>query len=404
MPAKSKKSKSPKARRKSALKPTRRAAAAKARPVSILIGTRKGAFILKSDGGRRSWTLGAPLFLGHIVHHMVQDPRNPPVILIAARTGHLGHTIFRSADSGKTWKEATRPPAFRKVPEGQTGLVVDHVFWLTPGHASEPGVWYAGTSPQGLFRSEDGGDTWDGVNGFNENPDRTTWCGIDGGTPDGPKLHSVIVDPRDANHLYIGMSSGGVMESKDRGRNWSGLLGGMEVVTGFDVKIQAAHDPHCVRLHPLMPDRLYQQNHCGIYRIDRPSSTWVRIGKTMPAKVGDVGFPLVLHPRDPDTCWVFPMDGTDVWPRTSPGGNPAVYGTKNGGKTWQKLSAGLPKSNAWFTVKRQAMTADSAAPAGIYFGTTSGEIWGSRNEGSRWSCLAMHLPHIYSLETATLSR
>lgn len=282
--------------------------------------------------------------------------------------------------------------------------MVDHVFWLTPGHASEPGVWYGGTSPQGLFRSEDGGATWEGLDGFNENPQRDVWCGVDGGTPDGPKLHSVIVDPRDAAHLYIGMSSGGVMESRDRGRSWSALIDGLEVVQGFDVKVQSIHDPHCVRLHPLQPDRLYQQNHCGIYRLDRPSTRWVRIGKNMPAEVGDVGFPIVLHPRDPDTCWVFPMDGTDVWPRTSPGGVPAVYETRDGGRSWKKLAAGLPKDNAWFTVKRQAMATDGANPAGIYFGTTGGEVWGSRDEGRRWSCLVRHLPHIYSVETATGAR
>ncbi len=374
------------------------------RPLALLVGTRKGAFILRSESGRRRWRLDAPQFLGHIVHHMVQDPRKPEEILVAARTGHLGPTVFRSSDSGVTWSEASRPPAFRKVPEGETGRVVDHVFWLTPGNPSEPGVWYGGTSPHGLFRSEDGGVTWEGVDGFNENPDRPRWCGGDG-TPDGPKLHSVLVDPRDAAHLYLGLSSGGVMESLDRGRTWSALIDGLEVVAGFDfdAKDQRFHDPHCVRLHPKMPDRLYQQNHCGIYRIDRPSTTWVRVGKSMPAKTGDVGFPMVLHPRNPDVCWVFPMDGTDVWPRTSPGGVPAVYGTRNGGKTWKKLASGLPESNAWFTVKRQAMTADDGDPAGIYFGTTSGEIWGSRDEGGRWSCLSKHLPHIYSLEIATLA-
>jgi hypothetical protein len=371
--------------------------------VTLLIGTRKGAFLLRSDGSRRAWTLREPLFLGHIVHHVVQDPREPVVMLAAARTGHLGPTVFRSVDGGRSWKEAARPPAFRKVPDGETGRVVDHVFWLTPGHASEPGSWYAGTSPQGLFRSEDGGASWTGVDGFNESPDRPLWCGGDG-TPDGPKLHSVLVDPRDRAHLYLGMSSGGVMESLDGGRSWRALIDGLEVVRGFDVKLQSTHDPHCVRMHPLMPDRLYQQNHCGIYRLDRPSKTWVRVGRSMPAKVGDVGFPMVLHPRDPDTCWVFPMDGTDVWPRTSPGGMPAVYGTRNAGRTWQKLAAGMPKGQAWLTVKRQAMAADDRDPVGIYFGTTSGEVWGSRNEGAGWSCLSRHLPHIYSVETATLGR
>jgi hypothetical protein len=147
---------------------------------------------------------------------------------------------------------------------------------------------------------------------------------------------------------------------------------------------------------------LYQQNHCGIYRRDGPSSEWVRIGKNMPKRVGDIGFPLVVHPRDDDTVWVFPMDGTTVWPRTSPGGKPAVYATRNGGKTWQRLDAGLPEKQAWWTVKRQAMTRDARDPVGLYFGTTSGELWMSRDEGRKWSCIAQHLPEIYAVEAAEL--
>src|SRR3970040_1114765 len=131
--------------------------------VAALIGTRKGAFILRGDRARRNWKLSMPMFLGHIVHHMVLDPRDRRTLLMAARTGHLGPTVFRSADDGKTWQESSRPPAFPKAPEGSKGRVVDHVFWLSPGHPSEPGVWYAGTSPQGLFRSEDAGDSWQTV-------------------------------------------------------------------------------------------------------------------------------------------------------------------------------------------------------------------------------------------------
>lgn len=375
-----------------------------AKPVSLLVATRKGAFILKGDRSRRHWKLSPPILLGHIINHLVQDPRDPSVILCGASAGHLGPTLYRSTDAGKTWKEVTRPPAFRKAAEGETGRVVNSVFWLTPGHASEPGVWYAGTTPHGLFRSTDGGLTWEGVEGFNENPERTVWTGTGDAPPEGPFMHSVIVDPRNPAHLYIGMSPGGVMESSDRGRSWKPLIDGLETPEGYDRSVQAFHDPHCVRLHPLHPDRLYQQNHNGIYRLDRPSDTWVRIGRNMPKAVGDIGFPMVLHPHDPDACWVFPMEGIDVWPRTSPGGKPAVYGTRNGGKTWKRLDKGLPRRDAWLTVKRQAMTADGCDPAGLYFGTTSGEIWASRDEGKSWTCIARHLPHIYAIETARLGR
>ena len=222
------------------------------------------------------------------------------------------------------------------------------------------------------------------------------------GTPDGPKLHSIIVDPRDPAHLYFAMSSGGVHETRDGGRSWVPLVQGMEVVEGFDAKNIAFHDPHCVRLCPSNPDRLYQQNHCGIYRLDRPSQTWKRIGATMPKRVGDIGFSMVVHPRDDNTVWVLPMDGQTVWPRTSVDGKPCVYRTHNGGKTWQRLESGLPGSQAWWTVKRQAMTADKQSPVGLYFGTTSGEVWMSRNEGRDWACLARHLPEIYAVEAAEL--
>src|SRR5690348_6427985 len=369
----------------------------KSRGAALLVATRKGLWQLKSDAARRAWRLVGPQFLGHVIHHCVADARDGKTTLAAARTGHLGPTVFRSADRGRTWHEAKQPPAFR---EG-SGRVVDHTFWLTPGHASEPGAWYAGTSPHGLFRSEDGGVTWKPVAGLNDDPQYRGWMGGEqDGTPDGPKLHSIIVDPRDPAHLYVGMSSGGVHESLDGGRSWKPIVKGLEVVEDLDPANIVFHDPHCVRICPSNPDRLYQQNHCGIYRLDRPSTEWVRVGRKMPKRVGDIGLPMVVHPRDADAAWVFPMDGTSVWPRTSPDGRACVYGTRDGGRSWQRLDAGLPQSQAWLTVKRQAMAADARDPVGLYFGTTSGELWMSRDEGERWSCIARHLPEIYAVEAA----
>ena len=370
----------------------------------VFVATRKGAWIYRSDANRREWQATGPHVFGHIVHHLVLDPRDGKTLLAAAKTGHLGPTIFRSTDLGLSWSEAKTPPAFAKAPAGEAGRVVDHTFWLTPVHASEPGVWYAGTSPHGLFRSEDGGDTWQGVAGLNDDPTYRTWMGGEqDGTPDGPKLHSVIVDPADARHLYIGMSSGGVHESRDAGASWAPLVDGMEVVDFLDPSQIQFHDPHCLRICPSDPRRLYQQNHCGIYRLDRPSSTWRRIGRAMPAEVGDIGFPIVVHPRDAARAWVFPMDGTQVWPRTSPAGRPAVYATRDGGESWQREDKGMPPSDAWWTVKRQAMTADCHDPVGLYFGTTSGAVWASADEGGSWSAIAEHLPHIYAVECAVLA-
>ena len=399
------------ASRKTSHKPAKRSKAAAATRLVLFVATRKGAWFFHGDGGRKAWKADGPHFLGHTVSHVQLDPRDGRTLLAAAKTGHLGPTIFRSTNLGRTWKEARLPPAFAAPTGGLPARSVDHTFWLTPGHASERDTWYAGTSPQGLFRSEDGGVSWLPLPAVNDDAQFRGWMGtVQDGTPDGPKLHSVIVDPRDPAHLYFAMSGGGVHESRDAGRSWSTLIRGLEVVEGVDASNVDAHDPHCVRLCASNPDRLYQQNHCGIYRIDRaqvqstePSAdAWQRIGRKMPKRVGDIGFPMVVHPRDHDTAWVFPMDGTNVWPRTSPDGRPAAYITRNAGRTWQRLDQGLPESQAWWTVKRQAMTADAQATPALYLGTTSGELWIGRDEGARWSNIARHLPEIYAVEVAAL--
>jgi photosystem II stability/assembly factor-like uncharacterized protein len=363
----------------------------------LLVGTRKGLFVLTHDDHRK-WSSSEPHSLGHVMQHVVADRRPGGVILAATRTGHLGPTVLRSSDMGATWQESTKPPAFHT--DEALARAVDAVFWLTPGHDDEPGAWYAGATPQGLFRSDDHGDTWAPVDGWNDHPMWETWAEFPHmGTPDGAMLHSINVDPRDPEHLYIGLSGGGVFESTDGGADWRPLNRGIEADFLPNPEAGFGHDPHCVRVHPAMPDRLYQQNHCGIYRMDRPDETWIRIGDNMAADVGDIGFPIEVHPRDPDTAWVFPMDGTEVWPRTSPDGRPAVYVTHDAGSTWIRQDVGLPE-RGWLTVKRQAMATDAGDPVGVYFGTTGGEVWASDDEGESWTCIAQHLPEIFSVEVA----
>lgn len=369
----------------------------------LLVATRKGVWWLRADPGRERFALEGPHFLGHVAHHVVLDPRDRRTLVVAARTGHLGPTVLRSTDFGRSWQEASRPPAFRRAREGERARVVDHVFWLQPGHASEPGVWWAGTSPEGLFRSEDGALTWEPVAGFNDHPRNAEWTPVEqAGTPDGALLHSIQIDPRDPRHLYIAMSGGGggVYESVDGGADWRPMNQGMRADFLPDPYPELGQDPHCVRQHPLAPDVLWQQSHCGIYRLERPSERWARVGENMPPEVGDIGFGIAIHPRDPATAWVFPMDGSDVWPRTSPGGRPAVYVTRDAGASWARLDRGLPREQAWLTVRRQALVSDARDPVGVYFGTTNGEVWGSTNEGQDWRCLARHLPMIHALEVA----
>ena len=394
---------------KPAPQPAARRTASRARPPSrlvILVATRKGAWLFHGDARRKTWRVDGPHFLGHVISHVVLDPRDGRTLLAAAKTGHLGPTVFRSTDMGRRWKEAAKPPAFANAP-GAPARSVESTFWLTPGAACEKGSWYAGTSPQGLFRSEDGGVSWAPLPAVNDSPQFREWMGgQQDGTPDGPKLHSITIDPRDPQHLLFGMSGGGVHESFDAGQSWRTLIQGMEVVEGFDATTVTFHDPHNVRVCPTKPDRLYQQNHCGIYRLDGWGSaepgTWERIGRKMPKRVGDVGFPIVVHPHDADTAWVFPMDAATVWPRTAPEGMPAAYVTHNAGRTWQRLDQGLPKQQAWWTIKRQAMTCDQQANPALYLGNTGGELWIGHDGGQRWVNIARHLPEIYAVEVAEL--
>ena len=373
----------------------------------ILVGTRKGAWTITGNAERKNWQVSGPQHLGAVISHYVADPRCPGRLRMSVGSGHLGPSVYLSEDAGATWTEAQTPPAFSPAPDG-TARSVDHVFWLSPGHASEPDVWYAGTSPQGLFKSVDGGNTWQEVLGFNHHPDFLQWRGGDkDGTPDGAKLHSVIVDHSDKNHLLLGMSGGGIFESHDAGASWHPLNKGV-AMDFYPPKEDGSeydfgHDPHCLVMHPVHANRLYHQNHCGLYALDRAKGErWTRIGDNLPREVGDIGFPIVVHPRDPDTFWVFPMDGSGQWPRTSPGGKPAVWRSRDGGSSFQKQNTGFPQAQAWWTVKRQCMAVDDCEQVGVYLGTTNGQLWASFDEGVSWQGIAMDLPQIYSVEVVRL--
>ncbi len=381
-----------------------------------LLGTTKGAFALHTRGSRARVDVQGPWQLGSGVNDFAQDPRDPKRLVMTIGGGHLGPTVMHSKDAGKTWTEAKVPPQFEPAKQGSAGkksaaakaktsrgLSVKRNFWLTPGHASEPGVWYLGTVPHGLFRSSDHGATWQGVDGLNLHPDYGKWFSSDE-PPDGPFLHSVRIDPRDAARLQVSASIGGTFESRDAGKTWRPLNAGVESDFGPEKFAEYGQDPHCVIQHPANPDVFYQQNHCGIYRLDRArGEAWTRIGRKMPKKIGDIGFGIAGHPGDERTVWVCPMDGTRIWPRTPPAGKPALYRTQNSGKTWQRLDVGLPSEQGWFTVLRQALCTDfdEQNPA-VAFGTTGGELWVGLDGGERFQQAAAHLPKILSVRPAML--
>lgn len=379
--------------------------------VGIFVGTRKGAFLLGCNSERKDWRVKATHALGQVVHHGVSDPRAPKHVLMTCLDAERGAFLQGSDDGGRTFSEFAKPPAFALPANGLHERKLHHVFWLSPGHAQEPGVWYAGTSPAGLFRSRNGGRTWRPVAGLNQHPQFDEWTGgAADSTPDGPTCHSVRVDPCDAHHLYVALSPGGVFESNNAGRTWSPLNHG--TVRSFEeLKRHESHeagapevfheygqDPHLLAVSPTNPDRLWQQNRTGVYRIDQPGGSWQRVGAQLPAVIGDSGFALLAHPRDPDTAWVFPHDSTSTWTRTAPEGRPALYRTSDGGHSWQRQDRGFPREHAFWSVKRQALAHDAHDPLGLYLGTSQGEVWGSFNQGRSWRCLVSHLPEIYSLE------
>jgi hypothetical protein len=328
--------------------------------IVLLVATRKGAWLYHGDAARRSWRVDGPHFLGHIINHLLLDPRDGRTLLAAAKTGHLGPTIFRSTDLGATGRKLRgRPPSHRRSTVSPGAFGRSHLLaGAGPRRRARRLVrrhLAAGTVP--LRRR------WRDLGAVLVHQRRPAIPPVDGqragrhaGRAEAAFDHRRSARPaasvlRDVGRRRARVAST-VGELLDR------CVDRLQVVEGFDRGEVTFHDPHCLRLCPSNPDRLYQQNHCGIYRLDRPATRWRRIGRNMPAEVGDIGFPMVVHPRDDDTAWVLPMDGSDVWPRTSPGGRPAVYATRDGGENWQRHDAGLPASEAWWTVKRQAMCAD----------------------------------------------
>ena len=348
----------------------------------LLVSTSKGGFIYYSNPERLVWEINGPHLLGSIIHHMILDHRNNSTILMAAKTKEHGITIFRTTNFGKTWIPAIKPPA-----NNQGKLA--HIFRITPGHDSEPGVWYAGTSPQGLYRSSDDGQTWNSVKGFDSQSEiQNVIQNQSQELLKYQKLHSILINPDNKEHIIIGMAHGGVFESKDYGETWNSL--------NCNLSDNSNQNPYCLLNHSLDYQLLFQQNQSGIYKMNLGNNQWEHIGKNI--DIGDSGFSLCLDPHDKNKLWAFPMEGTDIWSRVCSNGQPAVYCSQDCGKSWHRQDIGFPIWNAWFTVLSRCMVADNLKNVGLYLGTTSGSIWLSNNGGNSWRQILAHLPKIYSLE------
>jgi photosystem II stability/assembly factor-like uncharacterized protein len=354
--------------------------------VLLLLGTKKGLFILES-ADRRSWTTRGPFCETWPINHAWADPATG-TIYAGGGNEWFGPAVWKSKDRGETWTHSGAGLAYA---EGETP--VKAVWSLAKG---ADGALYAGVEPAGLFRSTDEGETWTHVEGLQKHPSRKDWMPGAGGLI----LHSLVPHPTDPNQIWVGISAAGVFHTFDGGRTWDARNRG----TRADFNPEDQRYPewgqcvHCLVMAPGMPNRLYQQNHCGMYRSDDGGLSWQSIENGLPS---DFGFPAAAHPRDPDKLFLIPLNGA-VEGRYVPDAKAAVWRTGDCGDSWQDRRTGLPQENAFFGVLRQAMATDRLTPAGVYFGTNGGTVYASADEGDSFQEAARNLPMISSVETLVL--
>jgi photosystem II stability/assembly factor-like uncharacterized protein len=354
-----------------------------AKKVLVLVGTKKGAFVLESDAERRSWHLRGPYCETWPMNHVVADA-DTATIYGGGGNEWFGPAVWKSTDLGASWTHSSQGLAYS--PGEQP---IKTVWSIAPGR----GRLYAGVEPAGLFFSDDGGQSFEHVAGLRDHPSRPDWQA--GGA--GLILHSLVLHPEDSKQIWVGISAAGVFHTADGGETWEPRNRG----TRADFLPEGQNYPeygqcvHCLVMAPGIPERLYQQNHCGMYRSDDGGRHWQSIEAGLPSSFG---FPAAVHPRDPDTLYLVPLNG-DIAGRFVPDAKAAVWRTTNGGRTWGDRRNGLPQENAFFGVLRQGLATDRLEPAGVYFGTGSGALYASADEGDSWTCVAQHLPSISSVET-----
>jgi photosystem II stability/assembly factor-like uncharacterized protein len=356
--------------------------------VIVLVGTMKGAFIFRGKPARKKWEMGGPYFPGSAVYAMAYDNREGRQRIWAGpQSMHWGAVLRSSDDFGKTWTNPTE--ANVKFP-ARTETALQRVWQIVPSRHDSATI-YAGVEPAALFKSTDAGETWDLVDGLWDHPQRPKWQPGGGGLC----LHTILLDPADINRIRIAISTGGMYVSKDAGATWRPSNKGVRAEFLPDKHPEFGQCVHKVVQSRQKPQRMYLQNHWGLYRSDDRGESWKDVAHGVPS---DFGFALAIHPDDPDRAWIVPLESDQF--RCTPGGKLRVYATTNAGKKWKPMTKGLPQEQAFETVLRDAMTADALKPAGVYFGTRSGKLFASNDEGRKWSTMIDGLPPIVSVKVA----
>jgi hypothetical protein len=362
---------------------------AKAGDVLLLVGTMKGAFVLRSDKARRKWSIGGPYSVGSPVYAMAFDSRKGRNRLWWSQQSFRWGTILRSSDDfGRT---STEPEAYSvKFPE-DSGLALKNIWQICMGHEDEPETIYCGVEPAALFKSQDGGRSWSPIEGMLKHPHRPKWMPGGGGLC----LHTIMPHPTNRDSMIIAISTAGCYRTDDGGVTWNARNKGVRAQFLPDQHPEFGQCVHKISRDPTNPERLYLQNHWGLYRSDDGGDTWHDIANGVPS---DFGFAIVAHPHQKDTAYIIPIESDEY--RCTPEGKLRVYQTRNAGKKWEALTRGLPQKNALETILRDCMTTDTLRPAGIYFGTRSGKVYGSNNDGKSWSLILEGLPAVTCVRAA----
>lgn len=356
----------------------------------LLVGTRKGLWIGRSDADRQRWEWSGPEFAMQAVYGVGVDTRGPdPRLFVSGTSEHWGPGVYRSDDLGRSWTE-TQGAAVRFPSD--LGASVERVWQIQPGGEAEPDVVWAGTEPSALFRSTDRGESFSLVRSLWDHPHRPEW----GAGYGGQAIHTIVSHPHDPDRLTVAMSTGGVYRTGDGGESWSPANVGIKAYFFPDPWPEFGQCVHKIAAHSDVPQRLFAQNHHGVYRSDDAGEHWVSIADGLPA---DFGFPIVVHPHDPDTVFVFPLvaDGE----RFAPNGEARVWRSGDAGQTWTPSSQGLP-DGFWAAVMRDAMTTDRAEQAGLYLGARDGSVFASLDDGDSWTQLAAHLPDVLSVRAVVV--